>query len=101
MRLVCWNMHRRKGYWAFLKDIIERDVALLQEASPFDDESIEKHSSKLMVKKNLANVIYVNQASPEKIKLPTDGGMGVNVCTLNFDGFGKIFFISVYGNLDF
>lgn len=101
MRVVSWNMNRRRGSWDFLKNSIKPDVALLQEASPFDDDSIKNHSSKIIVKKNLTNVVYGKDAPPEKVKLPTDGGMGVNVSAFNFDKFGKIFFVSVYGNLGF
>ncbi|MDC1136002.1 hypothetical protein OAT45_04765 [Alphaproteobacteria bacterium] len=70
MRVVSWNMNRRRGSWEFLKNSIEPDVALLQEASPLDDESIKNHSSKVIVKKNLTNVVYGKKCTTRKSQTP-------------------------------
>ena len=76
-------MNRRRGSWGFLNNTIEPDVALLQEASPFDDDSIKNNLSKVIVKRNLTNVVYGKNAPPKKVKLPTDGGVRMKR-SLNF-----------------
>ena len=101
MRLISWNMNRRKGSWDYLINELRPDIALLQETSPFDKEELSEKLVEVEVKKNLRNSIYSASYLFEKIKLPNDGGIGINATSIELNNFGKIYFISVYGNLDF
>lgn len=103
MRIISWNMNRRLGSWNYLIDVLNPDIALLQEASPIKDneKKILGRVTKTIVKKNLNNLIYSSGYPIEKLNMTTDGGIGVNVSRIRRKDYGYIYAISIYGNLDF
>ena len=102
MKIISWNMNKRKeGSWSYLIEKIDPDYALLQESSPIFSDDLRKKTTEVKVKQNLRNSVYAKNNLIGKVKLSTDGGLGLNVTSVNEPTLGKIFFLSVYGNLDF
>jgi exonuclease III len=122
MRVISWNMNRRKSpkSWKFL-DSLNPDIAMLQEASSTEGTNKVNLVHEINIKKRNSNLIYVPEKSFKSVstlaesgvrspnKLNNDTGkkikrgtkMGINVCQIDDTKLGAVFFVSVYGNLDF
>ena len=93
MKIVSWNMNKRKeGSWSYLIEKIDPDYALLQESSPIFSDDLRKKTTEVKVKQNLRNSVYAKNNLIGKVKLSTDGGLGLNVTSVNEPTLGKIFF---------
>jgi len=94
MRVVTWNMNKRKvGNWEWLLEELDPDIALVQEAGPLP------RGVKAIVrtfKKTNRTAIYSKLKSQERLKLHHDNGMGLLVARI-----GDLFCLNVYANLDF
>ena len=83
---------RKEGSWSYLIEKIDPDYALLQESSPILSDDLKKHITEVKVKHNLRNSVYAKKNLIGKVKLSTDGGLGLNVTSVNEPTLGKIFF---------
>jgi endonuclease/exonuclease/phosphatase family metal-dependent hydrolase len=101
MRIVSWNMRKKKGNWNYLTQSLDPDFALLQESSPIEDFIPSKFITEVTVKKNLRNSIFVKHGIFASLDMPDDEGMGLNVIKADAPSYGAIYFISIYGNLMF
>ena len=101
MRIVSWNMRKKKGNWNYLLSSLNPDFALLQETSPIEDYIDPQYITEVIVKKNLRNSIFVKNNDFRSLQMPHDEGMGLNVVKVAKSGYGEIFFLSIYGNLIF
>ena len=70
-------MHKKKGNWSYLLDVLDPDIALLQETSRFDDEIESARISEITVKKSLRNSIYVKKHRFERLRMLRDEGKGL------------------------
>lgn len=95
MRVVSWNMNKRKsGCWEWLLDQHSPDFVMAQEASPLPQGL--KATVRTTTKKTNRTVFYSEDQNHEKIKMEFDEGMGILVT--HHSG---VYFINVYANLDF
>ena len=101
MRIVSWNMHRRKdGTWEYIINSLNPDFAFLQETSPMNEFVSAKNLLRLEIKKNIFSGIYLKEDTPKNIKMPADKIGMINQCaSVQNENFGQIFFINVYGRL--
>ena len=84
MKIVSWNMNKRKeGSWTYLIEKIDPDYALLQESSPILSDDLREKTTEVKVKQNLLNSVYAKNNLIGKVKLSTDGGLGLNVTSVN------------------
>ena len=95
MRIVSWNMNKRKeGNWEWIIENSDPDYILAQEASPLPS-NIEA-TVRTTTKKSNRSVFYSKLQNHKRLKMSTDSGMGLIVTNAE-----NIFFICVYANLDF
>ena len=95
MRIVSWNMNKRKeGNWEWIIENSDADYILAQEASPLPS-NIEA-TVRTTTKKSNRSVFYSKLQNHKRLKMSTDSGMGLIVTNAE-----NIFFICVYANLDF
>ena len=94
-------MHRKKlGAWDYVKNNLKPDVAILQEASPINENVDSKNLLRLEVKKNIFSSMYFNKSHFRNIKMPADKIGMINQCAvIDDDNFGTIFFLNIYGRL--
>jgi len=115
-------MNRRKPpkSWKFL-DSLNPDIAMLQEAAGTEGMNIVNLVHEVHIKKRNKNLIYVPEKSFKPVSTLAESGirspnklnkntgkrtirgtkMGINVCQIDDTKLGVVFFVSVYGNLDF
>ena len=94
MRVISWNMNKRKeGCWEYLLDSHDPDYILAQEASPLPNHI--KATVRSTTKKSNRTVFYSKENDHSRIKLESDDGMGLLVIQRS-----DVFFINVYANLD-
>ena len=95
MRVVSWNMNKRRGgNWEWVIENFDPDYVLAQEASPLPTGV--KATTRTTTKKSNRSAFYSKVVDHEKLKMSTDSGMGLIVTRSD-----SIFFICVYANLDF
>ena len=95
MRIVSWNMNKRKeGNWEWIIENSDADYILAQEASPLPS-NIEA-TVRTTTKKSNRSVFYSKLQNHKRLKMSTDSGMVLIVTNAE-----NIFFICVYANLDF
>ena len=95
MRIVSWNMNKRKsGNWEWLFECVNPDYVLAQEASPLLDGMTA--TLRTTTKKTNRSVFYSKSNNHSQVKVTHDNGMGLIITEAE-----KIHFICVYANLDF
>ncbi len=100
MRVLSWNMNRRKnGCWDYLKKTIDPDIALLQETSLLDNSFNKQTIVEVEVKKNIRNSIYSSKYEFERINFPLEFNKDMICAKFSLEN-SNIFLISIYGNLD-
>ena len=95
MRVISWNMNKRKeGCWEFAINNLNSDFVMAQEASPLIKgiNATERSTTK----KTNRTAFYSRDKNYQEIKMEDDRGMGLLVTS-----YKDIYFINVYGNLDF
>ena len=95
MRVISWNMNKRKeGCWEFAINNLNSDFVMAQEASPLIKgiNATERSTTK----KRNRTTFYSRDKNYQEIKMEDDRGMGLLVTS-----YKDIYFINVYGNLDF
>ena len=98
MRVISWNMNKRKeGCWEFAINNLNSDFVMAeeaQEASPLiKDINV---TVRLTTKKTNRIAFYSRDKNYQEIKMEDDRGMGLLVTS-----YKDIYFINVYANLDF
>ena len=102
MRIVSWNMNKRKsGQWDFLINELRPDVALLQESSPLESFVNQGHVASIDIKRSIKNSIYVPSLDYELIKMPKELSKAFVCCKVRLENSANMFFMSIYGDLDF
>ena len=100
MKVVSWNMNRRKhGTWDYLVRSINPDIGMLQETSLLDKSFNQEHIIEVEVKKNIRNSIFFSKYKIEQINFPLEFNKDMICAKFSLDN-SDIFFISIYGNLD-
>ena len=95
MRVISWNMNKRKeGCWEFAINNLNSDFVMAQEASPLIKGITA--TERITTKKTNRSVFYSRDKNYQEIKMEDDHGMGLLVTS-----YKDIYFINVYGNLDF
>ena len=87
--------------WMVLLDALDPDIALLQETSRFDDEIESACIAEATVKKNLRNSIYVKKYEFERLRMLKEMSKALISVRVSDTPIGPIFFLGVYGNLDY
>ena len=95
MRVVSWNMNKRKeGNWEWIIENTDPDYILAQEASPLPSDI--NATVRTTTKKVNRSAFYSKLENHKRIKMTHDNGMGLIVTKAK-----DLFFICVYANLDF
>ena len=96
MRIVSWNMNKRKnGTWDFLINSLNADIALLQETSALAEGMDSKTILEVTVKRNLRNSIYSPRHQIQRIKLPKEISTDLICGRLMRDNAKDIFLVSI------
>ena len=102
MRVISWNMKNKKSNWTFLSSL-KPDIALIQEAYNLNNvpgnSLINNHTHKLKVKNNVNNFIYSPKNKSERISFPNEFNNDF-ICVKTSKNKKEVFFLSIYGNLD-
>lgn len=102
MRVISWNMKNKKSNWTFLTSL-KSDIALIQEAYNLNNvpgnSFINNHTHKLKIKNNVNNFIYSPKNKSERISFPKEFNNDF-ICVKTYKNKKEIFFLSIYGNLD-
>lgn len=103
MRVISWNMKNKKSNWTFLRSL-SPDIALIQEAYNLNNTPINSlindHTHKLKVKNKVNNFIYSPKNKSERISFPKEFNNDFICVKTTTKNKIEIFFMSIYGNLD-
>lgn len=99
MRVVSWNMKNKKDNWKFMMNQLSPDIALLQEANTSNPKKSKNKLVQLRVKNNVNNIIFSTSSQIHRIEFPKQFNQDF-VCVKSSINDKDIYFLSIYGNLD-
>lgn len=99
MKLISWNVNKRKNAWAYLNEHFDTDIALLQEAPTKPPEMTLRSVYEVVVNSRNNNSILMSNNKGNEINLYKFFYPELNCAVFQDESIGNVYLLSVYGDL--
>lgn len=99
MKVISWNVNKRKNTWTYLNEYFDADIVLLQEAPAKPSKMKLGSIYEIEVNSKNNNSIFISSDKGNDIKLYKFFYPELNCALFKDERIGNVFLLSVYGDL--